>query len=739
MIKSKQDSNTEEPNQKFKVEMTDSYIFDKIKCLIVIADLHSQKILYLNHPFIEQLGYNPIKKGNITLKDLYDPKERKIITELLQPLISKEIKSITLVSPIISSKNKIIPVETHLNIGNYENHEAIIGVGDINPNIDELLEKRSLDIVNSIEEEEYTVPAEKIKKKKWKMRASASILKKFIDSNPYPIAVFNGDGSYYSGNTAFIDLFVVEPLKNYNIFTDPIMEEKGIIEESLNELRAGLIVKIPDTEYDISIIDPNVKKIVNISVMLFPIFDFRKKLSRLVVIFENLTHIKKSAKIIKESEDKYKNLFESSAVGIGIVKNEKIVEINPAMEKLIGYTKDEIHEFDFHTHYVNQDQFEEIGDLLQKNGRIDNFEIELYRKNREKYWALFSSHVIHIDNEDFYLTTEFDITKRKIAEMELDKQKQTNIEKELDIQYSTVISMISTFFIHMKGDLGDTITDSIKTLGNSLNCELIMIFQHVFIRDKQHLKLKWTWTSNGLQNYIDENGTAIEKYGQKIFDLGTLPLNIYQKISRKEIDTKGEPQFEMLLNSLKIENLLITPIFIGEKRYGTMMISYKESTRDFQHREVSLSLQTSILIGMALNNYFSNQYRDNFFNALSQLNIGAFMIQTDQLEEAKFVFVNPLFSKILGYTNKELYEMTSISKILYEEDYQIIKRAYYEKFTTNMEIPSMFNIKMKGKDGDKMVKISLKFGELSGKVTAFGIIFDAVDNSIKYLKDFFTN
>lgn len=56
----------------------------------------------------------------------------------------------------------------------------------------------------------------------------------------------------------------------------------------------------------------------------------------------DLTERKKAEATIEESEQKFKNLVESSLVGVYIIQDGKFAYVNPALSKIFGYTQDEL-------------------------------------------------------------------------------------------------------------------------------------------------------------------------------------------------------------------------------------------------------------------------------------------------------------------------------------------------------------------------------------------------------------
>jgi len=134
---------------------------------------------------------------------------------------------------------------------------------------------------------------------------------------------------------------------------------------------------------------------------------------------------KNAEEALKQSERKYRFLFENAIVGIGISDlYGKILTANDTMCKLIGYPPEELSKVRLAETFVNPENRLEISEKLKKDGKVENFEVQLYNKNKEIYWANLSIKPIRFENQDAILTTAIDITERKQAEEELAKYRE---------------------------------------------------------------------------------------------------------------------------------------------------------------------------------------------------------------------------------------------------------------------------------------------------------------------------
>ncbi|RMF09591.1 MAG: PAS domain S-box protein [Candidatus Neomarinimicrobiota bacterium] len=69
-------------------------------------------------------------------------------------------------------------------------------------------------------------------------------------------------------------------------------------------------------------------------------------------------------------------LFEQSRDAVVLLDAEaRFVDINPAAEKLLGYTRQEVHAVDYHSLFPEQTKLTEFNRILVRDGTIDRFEL----------------------------------------------------------------------------------------------------------------------------------------------------------------------------------------------------------------------------------------------------------------------------------------------------------------------------------------------------------------------------
>ena len=141
---------------------------------------------------------------------------------------------------------------------------------------------------------------------------------------------------------------------------------------------------------------------------------------------KKLQQLEKANQAIKESEMKYRSIFENSISGIfRITKEGKLLASNPALYRMLGYSSLD----DLTTAitdigkqvYVNSEDRVYLLKILKENNHVDGFETRLYKKDRSIIWAKANIWTIRDDNNHLlhYEGIAEDITDRKQKEEDL--------------------------------------------------------------------------------------------------------------------------------------------------------------------------------------------------------------------------------------------------------------------------------------------------------------------------------
>jgi len=139
-----------------------------------------------------------------------------------------------------------------------------------------------------------------------------------------------------------------------------------------------------------------------------------------ISVIEDITERKRAEEILKESEEKFRNVAEQSPNMIFINKRGRVVFVNKKCEEIMGYTKDEFlsPEFDFLS-IIAPDYLQKIKTDFErhlKGEEVGSYEYALITKNGRRINSIINTKLIKYGGESSILGIVTDITERKKAE-----------------------------------------------------------------------------------------------------------------------------------------------------------------------------------------------------------------------------------------------------------------------------------------------------------------------------------
>ncbi len=142
--------------------------------------------------------------------------------------------------------------------------------------------------------------------------------------------------------------------------------------------------------------------------------------NRILGVTRDITERKEMEKIFRENEKKYRMLFESAPVGIGMTHTDgEIINFNTKLTKITGYQKSELMNKNLKDMYYNIEDRWLLQKSLEEKGYLRDYEIKLRKKDGTIYDALFYLTPVVLEGENAILVVVSDITEFKRVEMEL--------------------------------------------------------------------------------------------------------------------------------------------------------------------------------------------------------------------------------------------------------------------------------------------------------------------------------
>ena len=173
---------------------------------------------------------------------------------------------------------------------------------------------------------------------------------------------------------------------------------------------------------------------------------------RLSGIVQDITDRKMTEMLLKDSELKFRNIFEFSPIAIAIRDPEdgRMLDVNAAWQKLFGYSREEligrsVKDLGF---YVHAEDHEEIANSLRDQGRIINRQFEFRKRSGEIMKILYSAEFVTMNGQSSLLVMLTDITLQELQQASISQLEKAVSERTHQLQQEVerlrrFLSMIS--------------------------------------------------------------------------------------------------------------------------------------------------------------------------------------------------------------------------------------------------------------------------------------------------------
>ena len=278
-----------------------------------------------------------------------------------------------------------------------------------------------------------------------KLRDSEEKFRLLAESTSFAIGLHRGDHWIYANRAAEeISGYTEEELYSMHFWDFVHPDYQDMVKQSAYNRQQG---KVLPRAYEFKIITKNgVEKWVSLTGN--PI-QYEDKPTALISV-EDITERKTAAEVLKNSELKYRNIFENAIEGIYQSTIEgRFITANNALARMAGYDSPEdlIESIkDIGTQlYVHHEDRKRFIEIREAKGFVEGFEVEFYKKDGSKFWVVINARTVK-DEQGKILYTEGlieDITIRKYAEKQL-QQTLESLRKAVGTTIQVLVSALES-------------------------------------------------------------------------------------------------------------------------------------------------------------------------------------------------------------------------------------------------------------------------------------------------------
>ncbi len=285
------------------------------------------------------------------------------------------------------------------------------------------------------------------------LKESEEILREIIEKNPLSIQIVDKDGFTLKVNHAHTLLFGSVPPSDFSIFAD-LVNKQAALEKLILRVKSGEVVNLPDIYFNAHDSYPEYPDVpVWVRAIIFPLKDKSGKPERFVFIHENITERKRAEEKLLVNEQKYRDIFENSVIGLfQTAPGGRMINVNNAFAHMYGFSDAaEMLTADLEVGsppYANPEDQQEVLRILMQIGKVENYETLHCKRDGTRFWVSITARTIR-DNEGdvlLYEGTIIDITRRKRAEEAL-KESEKKFKTLFESANDALFMMDSTVFL----------------------------------------------------------------------------------------------------------------------------------------------------------------------------------------------------------------------------------------------------------------------------------------------------
>jgi PAS domain S-box-containing protein len=271
--------------------------------------------------------------------------------------------------------------------------------------------------------------------KEAQLRQSEALFRTIFEQSPVSTQIFSPDGETIAVNPAWEARWGVtwDQVGRYNILEDQQLVEKGLM-PYIKRGFAGEAVTLPPIQYVPDRTIPGLSAVPYrwTGGSIYPVKDQTGAVREVVLMHEDITERKQAEDALRESEQRFRAIFDGAPVGISLIDREgRYVAVNRVRQEMLGYTEAELmgRRYQDLTYPEDVAYDEQVNREAREQGQ-DRYQIEkrFLRKDGTVAWTRITIATVRDENGelDYSISIAEDITELKRVEEErktLDQQK----------------------------------------------------------------------------------------------------------------------------------------------------------------------------------------------------------------------------------------------------------------------------------------------------------------------------
>jgi len=365
-------------------------LFENANDLIQWVDPQA-RFLYVNPAWRKTLGYGEEEVANLSVFDIVQPNQRENCRQLFQRMMSGE-------------KIERVDIEFVTKGG-----ETVALEGSSHCQFADGKPGSCLSIFRNVTERKRAEEA---------LRQSERVNWEVISNPQEGVIVYDQEFRYLAWDRFMEELTGVpatQVLGKSALSLFPHLRERNV-EPLLRRALAGETVQSHDVAFPVR----ETAKSGWVSTTYSPYVGAKGEIVGVVGIVREITKRKVAEKALRDAEEKFRKAFDScpEPMGIRTFPEGRLLEINDAFVRASGYSRKEVigktvKEVGI---WASTEDWDRTNELIARNGRVRDLEVDLRSKAGKLVHALLSSERIDLDGISCVLFVARDITERKRAD-----------------------------------------------------------------------------------------------------------------------------------------------------------------------------------------------------------------------------------------------------------------------------------------------------------------------------------